>query len=152
MNNARLRESGGLIPCFLGVFEVRECVKYLQGHPEKSLHEAVKMKLKLERRPQDVGDAVTTVCWLWQTAYMDWSCLIGEAACSVGPGAGGPGLTKPFETQVILPWVPDVRHWASGFVISTNNNKFWSDSTFPIHASMTLRREYLFCVIEYLSV
>lgn len=152
MNDAGLRESGDLILCFLGVFEARECVGYLQGHPEKSPHEAVKMKFKLERRPQDVGNAVTMVCWLWQIAYTDWSWLIGEAVCSVGHGAGGPGLSKPFETQVILPWVPDVRHWASEFAISATGFKSWSDSTFPCHASMTLRREYLFCVTEYLSV
>lgn len=97
------------------------------------------------RKCCNYGMLVVTNCIHGLELTHRWSCVLcGSWSWRT--------LTKPFETQVILPWVPDVRHWASEFAISTTGFKSWSDSTFPCHASMTLRREYLFCVIEYLSM
>lgn len=88
----------------IDIFNRREIIErseFLQADPERVMHEAMKEKLKLERRPQEFRDSSNMDCLLRKTAGCGESQARREPMCATGKPKWV-WLPKPFR-ECILP-------------------------------------------------
>lgn len=107
-------------PWFQRTTEARQCVAWsesLQGSPESSLHEA----MKVQWRPHNPGDRRTMGFLLRKSSCEIESAQEGETLCIVGNTSGWGGgreLQKSFGFQMILSSIPDADMDMQGLVFS----------------------------------
>jgi hypothetical protein len=83
----------------------------LQGDPERVMFEAVRVKLIMQWRPQDDGDA-SNVKQLRKVVGNEWNQF---KRATMWAKAVGVGMPKPFGAHITMPHTMDAGHGATGF-------------------------------------
>jgi hypothetical protein len=89
----------------------------LQVPLERAMCEAMGVKLKLKRRPQDIGDARNMECLLKKIIGNEWSQPRKVTMRLQNGKTIGVGLPRPISTHTMVLCASNARHKAIGFNI-----------------------------------
>jgi hypothetical protein len=119
MQNTRVVRSWRLPPRFQkeGLWDWTMCdrVRVPAAVPGRVTHEAVRVKPKMQWRPQEVRDAKNTDCPLRKPAGGKPSQSRRETKWDTTGKATGMGIPKPFGFYIMTPHVTDTGHGSTEF-------------------------------------